>query len=104
MSLAIAVVTPTSIDTQSIFSSVVVIARGGMMWVMKALSSFSKESFLNPSATNASWPKLELEFVIEASAPEAHSKWVLYPIANTDTICKIELFYAKTCFVSHPLL
>ena len=40
------------------------------MCVINALSSFSKASFLNPSATRANCPKFELELVIDASAPD----------------------------------
>ena len=93
-----------SIDIQSIFSSSLVIALGGIICVMNALSSFSNASFLNPSDTRANCPKFELELVIDASAPDWASKWVWYPIANTDTICRIELLLILTCLVSHPLL
>ena len=75
-----------SIVTQSIFSSAVVIAFGGIICVINARSSFAKASFLNPSETRANCPKLELELVIDASAPDFASKCVLYPIANTETI------------------
>ena len=70
-------VTPTSRDTQSITSSVSVIALGVMILVKYALSSFAKASFLNPSDTRASCPKLELEFVIDASPPLMAAKCLL---------------------------
>ena len=92
-----------SIETQSIFSSEVVIALGGMTCVINARSSFWKAFFLNPSETRANCPKFELELVIDASDPDCASKCVLYPIANTETICKIELFDILTCLVSQPL-
>ena len=37
--------------------------------VTNPLSSFANASFLNPSAARANVPKLEFEFVIDASAP-----------------------------------
>ena len=90
--------------TQSISSSKVVTALGGMMCVIKDLSSFAKASFLNPSDTSANWPKFELEFVIDASEPDSAWKCIWYPIANTDTICNIALFDILTCLVSQLLL
>ena len=75
-----------------IFNLPLEIALGVMMLVIYALSSFANASFLNPSDTSANCPKLELELVIEASAPFTAVKCLLYPIANTDTICIIESF------------
>ena len=81
-----------SIEIQSIVSRGAVIALGVMMLVIYALSSFTNASFLNPSDTSANCPKLELELVIEASPPFIAAKCLLYPIANTDTICIIASF------------
>ena len=74
-----------SMVNQSISSSVDSIVLGGIMCVINALSSLSKDSFLNPSETNDNCPKLELELVIEASPPVSATKCLLYPIAKTDT-------------------
>ena len=104
LSSALTFVLSISIEIQSISSSAVVIAFGGIICVINALSSFSKACFLNPSDTSANWPKLEFELVIEASAPDFASKWTPYPIANTDTICNTESFDIFTCLVCHPSL
>ena len=75
-----------SIAIQSIFSSVDSMFRGGMIEVINALLSLSKASLLNPSDIKDNCPKLELEFVIEASEPLLALKCFAYPMANTETI------------------
>ena len=77
LGLATEVVTPTSTDNQSIFSSSVVIAFGASIFVINALLSFPKASFLNPLDTRDSCPKLELELVIDASPPLSAVKCLL---------------------------
>ena len=58
---------------------------GGTMWVMYPVSSLANAFFLNPSDTNDFAPKLELEFVIDWSAPLSVRKCCANPIANTET-------------------
>ena len=87
---------------QSIVSSTGSIAFGGIICVIKAWSSFSNASFLNPSETNANCPKFELEFVIDASPPDCALKCLLYPIANTETIWSMALFVILTWADYHP--
>ena len=70
-------VTPTSTDNQSISSSSVVIAFGAIIFVINALLSFANDSFLNPLDTRDNCPKLELEFVIDASPPLSAVKCLL---------------------------
>ena len=98
------VVIPTSIVNQSISSSATTFDLGGIIFVINALLSLSNASFLNPSDTRDNWPKLELEFVIDASPPLAISKCLLYPIAKTETIWRIASLEALIWVVSHPLL
>ena len=88
--------TPTVLDT-SIASnsrelSVRGISFGGMMWVIYPMSSWANASALNPSATSALAPKLELELVIEMSPPDSVTKCSANPIAKTETAWIIELF------------
>ena len=71
--------------------------------VMYAVLSFVNAAFLNPSEFSDICPKFELELVTEASPPDSALKCFAYPIANTDTICKIALFDILTCLVSQPL-
>ena len=97
-------VTLTSIPNQSTLSSSSTFALGGIMWVINALLSLSNASFLNPSETNDSCPKLEFELVIDASPPDSQTKCLLNPIANTDTICMIASFEILMWVVSHPFL
>ena len=97
------VVSPTSIGNQSIFSSTLVSALGGIIDVIYALSSLSKDSFLNPEELNAIWPKLELEFVILKSPPVSASKCLLNPIANTETTWINASFEILIWLDSHPL-
>ena len=89
-------------EIQSTSSSVDSILLGEMIEVINALSSFVNDSFLNPSATKANWPKFELEFVIEASPPVWASKCLVYPIANTETICRIASSVILIWLVSQP--
>ena len=72
-----AVVIPTSRLNQSTFSVGSTTDLGGMTCVINALLSFSNDVFLNPSATKDNCPKLELEFVIEASPPLSIEKCLL---------------------------
>ena len=104
MLIPTAVVKPTSRVTQSILSFTDVNALGVIIFVIKALLSFSNASFLNPSDTSANCPKLELELVIDASPPLAAVKCLLYPIANTDTICMIASLVIVIWQFSQPLL
>ena len=73
------------------------------MDVINALSSLSNASALNPSEFNEIWPKLEFEFVMEASLPDSRSKCLLNPIANTDTIWIKASFAILIWLDSHPL-
>ena len=88
---------------QSMSSSVDSIALGGIICVMNALLSFSNASFLNPVDTKDNCPKLEFEFVTDASPPLSAEKCLLYPIAKTDTIWTIASFVMLMCVCSHPL-
>ena len=99
--LSIWVVAVLSIWSQSIASSLVTIALGVTIEVTNPLLSLSNASFLNPSAQRANWPKLELELVTEASAPDNILKWVWYPIANTETICITASLETFTWVVSY---
>ena len=56
-------------EPKSLTTLNIIIALGVIICVMNALSSFLNASFLNPSATRANCPKLELELVIDASPP-----------------------------------
>ena len=78
---------------QSTFSVVDVIDFGVIKDVTYAVSSFVNAAFLNPSEFSDICPKLELEFVTEASPPDSALKCFAYPIANTDTICRIASFF-----------
>ena len=71
------VVIPTSILNQSIFSSGSFVDLGGITFVINALLSLANASFLNPSATKDNCPKLEFEFVIDASPPLSIEKCLL---------------------------
>ena len=77
---------PTSTVNQSISSSRDTLDLGGIMFVINALLSLSNASFLNPSEMRDNCPKLELEFVMDASEPLSIAKCLLYPIAKTETI------------------
>ena len=79
-------VKPTSIDNHSIISSAATTSLGGMIEVINALLSLSKDSFLNPEEFSEICPKLELELVIEASPPVSASKCLVNPMAKTETI------------------
>ena len=81
-----AVVGVGSICKNSICCSSLITERGVIIDVMNPLSSLANASYLNPSASNEKVPKLEFEFVIDASAPFIISKCAWKPIANTDTI------------------
>ena len=59
----------TSICKNSISWSVVTTERGVIIDETNPLSSFANAYFLNPSAARANVPKLEFEFVIDASDP-----------------------------------
>ena len=98
------VVRPTSNACQSTLTGVPVIAFGVIILLIYAASSLLNASFLNPSDDNDIWPKLEFEFVTEASLPVSAEKWRLNPIANTDTICMIASFFIEICAVFHPVL
>jgi hypothetical protein len=56
-----------------------------MIWVIYPTSSCANASFLNPFATSALAPKLELEFVIAISAPLSAKNCSAYPIAKIET-------------------
>ena len=69
---------------------------GGTICVMYPLLSRLKESLLNPTDTKDFAPKLELEFVIDWSAPLSATKCSANPIAKTETAWMIESFDALT--------
>ena len=100
----VGVVSETSICKNSICCSSLTTERGVMIDVINPLLSFSNASFLNPSATNENEPKLELELVIDASAPFIISKCAWKPIANTDTIWTTESFDTLMWVVLKPFL
>ena len=97
-------VAEVSIWRYSICWSLVTTERGVITDVINPLSSFAKASFLNPSAARENVPKLEFEFVIEASAPLIILKWLWKPIANTETICTTASFDTLIWLVLHPFL
>ena len=93
-----------SICKNSICCSSFMIERGLIIDVINPLLSFANASFLNPSASKENVPKLEFEFVIDASAPLIISKCAWNPIANTDTICTTASFDTLMCVVLNPFL
>ena len=72
-------------DLQTTFCVLSSRSLGGTIWVMYPVSSRGNADFLKPVETKDLAPKLELEFVIDWSAPSSATKWLEKPIANTET-------------------
>ena len=76
-----------SIALNSIAFSVIGNSLGGIICVIKPLSSWLNASGLKPTAFSDFAPKLEFELVIDISPPVSTTKCSAKPIAKTETAC-----------------